>query len=87
MDYIDNKSFGEHNRHGKELKTKNKGKKFWKKNNDSRSRYRIVVKARLNKLGNNLTNNNNNDLYILPYIYMITNNYRFIGAHRSKVIK
>ena len=77
---IDNKSFGEHNRCGKELKTKNKGKKFWSKNNDSRSRYRIVVKARLNKL-------DYNDVYIIPYIYMKTNNYPCCGAHRSKVIK
>ena len=72
------KCFGMNNRKGKNLKIKNKGKKGTGKSSETRSRYRIVVKADLNKM-------KNIDSYCLPSIYMNTRNCYNIKPYRPKL--
>ena len=72
------KCFGTNNRKGKNLKIKNKGKKGTGRSDETRSRYRIVVKADLNKM-------KNIDSYCLPSIYMNTRNCYNIKPYRPKL--
>lgn len=78
-DIDDIKSFGYYNRRMKLLKRKSTAKKA--KCNDSRSRYRIVINADMNKMNNYYD-------YSLPNIYIKTVHYYYgYKAYRPKVFK